>query len=123
VWWRDIWGQHRSEAKVLADEPKMTKTQQQLANRVYATVRRRTPGHALTRGLAFRLVHEHGETTIERALDLLSERSNVYNAAGFLLTVLGRRSSQSQPPVAEESHADWVEKLRQSPYAAFYEIQ
>lgn len=122
TWWRGLWQDDQPELQS-SDLPVVSAREATLVEKVYATVRRHNPEHALTRDRARQLVREYGETAVERALAVLGERQNVYNAAGFLITVLGGRSAASQPTASGESHADWLEQLKKSPYAAYYEIQ
>ena len=125
IWWRGLWQQHkrRRQPVKMAQRPGLTEAQQSAVETLYQRVREKTPSRALTYSAARQLVLDCGEVAIERALALLAERRNIYNAAGFILTVLRGTTGQAARQAASHdtpSHEDWVAKVTQSPYAAFY---
>ncbi len=119
-WWRNRYQQHRANLAPSRESVTLLNERQlRLADRLYEQVRQRTPDRAITRRLARQLVRERGSGAVEKALQLLGERQTIYNAAGFILTVLGNVSAQAATATTTD-HAAWVERLQQSPYAQFY---
>ena len=120
-----LWQAHKKQSKrsLRPKQPGLAPAQRKLAEALYAAVQVRTPNRALTYAAARQLVLDCGEAAVERALKLLDERRNVYNAAGFMISVLRGVTShtdQRQAASHSSSHEDWVAKLKQSPYASFY---
>lgn len=109
----------------------------QCAERLYDSLRRRDPHKALTREAAHKLVKEFGVPLVERGLWVVVHRGDLRNPPGFLKVWLRaerlravldgkaapRKPSRRAAPSAEEeakAQAAWLEKLRNSPYAAYY---
>ena len=125
VWWQGLWKAHklRSKPSLRPQRPGLTATQHKLIDSLYRAIRAKTPSHALTYAAARQLVLDCGEVAVERALALLAERRNVYNAAGFVMSVLRGATGHTKQYHAADSitaHQDWVAQVKQSPYARFY---
>ena len=123
VWWPARCAQHKQEQSQRKNKPPLLNARQlRSADQLYDAVQKRTPDHAITHGTARQLVREHGVEAIERAMTLLRERHTIYNAAGFVITVLRGKQSNSTPRKSEstDDHAAWVERLRHSPYTQYY---
>jgi hypothetical protein len=123
TWWRARYHQHqREQLQPKVKTPPLDARQQRAADQLYMSVQKRTPEHAITRGTACRLVREYGIDSVEEALKQMQLRSTIYNAAGFVITMLRGRESNATPHKSSsaDDHAAWVERLRQSPYAQYY---
>jgi hypothetical protein len=125
IWWRGLWQARKKQSKqsVRPQRPGLTPAQCKIADALYTTVRARTPSRALAYSAARQLVLDCGEVAVERALELLTERRNVFSAAGFMMSVLcgatGQRNGRDRASTSM-SHQDWVAQVKQSPYACFY---
>jgi hypothetical protein len=99
---------------------------------LYDTLRRMNPERSITRKCAGNLVRTYGRSLVGRGLRVLASRQNIHNPAGFLRTWLrcekpsvGKKSAPAHKRrKASSEHsdnltADWVERLRQSPYAQY----
>jgi hypothetical protein len=123
TWWRARYHQHqREQLQPKVKTPPLHARQQRAADQLYMSVQKRTPEHAITRGTACRLVREYGIDFVEKALKQMHLRPTIYNAAGFVITVLRGMKSSDAPRklLSADDHTAWVERLRQSPYAQYY---
>jgi hypothetical protein len=99
---------------------------------LYDTLRRLDPARSITRKCAAHLVRTYGRSLVNRGLRVLTSRQNIHNPAGFLRTWLRcekpsaegksapsykRRKASSER--SDNAAGDWVERLRQSPYAQY----
>ncbi len=93
-WWRKVWhDKHSKPFKVKAQPivqqlPDLSPRETVLADRLYEAVRAINPDRALARGLAYEHVQKYGVKLVEWMLGQLSERTNIANPAGFVITVL-----------------------------------
>jgi hypothetical protein len=111
------------------------------AQSLYDAVRQRNPQKSLTLAAALSLVKEFGIALVERCLRVIARRSDLYNPAGFikvwlrgerLRAVLEGKSDPASIPAKSKparsisdlaeaaAQAAWIDRLRSSPYAAFY---
>ncbi|MBZ0304026.1 MAG: hypothetical protein K8J31_30080, partial [Anaerolineae bacterium] len=125
MWWKSIQPQRtRLPRKQDAPAAWLNVNQRALAERLCQRIHQLTPTRALTHGVAYQLVRDYGAEAVKRVLRLLDERDSIANAAGFVIAVLRGTPSgsaarrEARPPA--EDHADWLTRLRQSPYAGFY---
>ncbi|NJL55693.1 hypothetical protein HC928_11180 [bacterium] len=129
------------DAAGAVQKPELHERRRQCAAGLYEMLRRRNSQKSLTQTQALALVKEFGIALVERAIRVIARRADLYNPAGFLRVWLrGERlraalegkmpppapstKSRSTPRLSEAAEAAaqaaWIEKLRNSPYAAFY---
>jgi hypothetical protein len=135
AWWGPLYRAHHERQRqqqraALAPRPappepaRLDPEAEKTAERLYTAVQRRTPQHALTHSAARELVRVYGVAAVEDALRLLRDRAALRNAAGFVITALrsqhpARKPAPAPRAAAPEQHAAWLERFRQSAYAAY----
>jgi Bifunctional DNA primase/polymerase, N-terminal len=91
-WWQKIWndkhGKPFKAQKTAEKLPNLNPREAALADRLYEAIRAINPDRALARALAYEQVQKYGVKLVEWMLGQLSERTNIANPAGFVITVL-----------------------------------
>lgn len=92
AWWQALCRARNERMKPqpapAAPPPSLTPRQAALAERLYSTIYDLKPERALARGMCYDLVIQYDEKLVTWILGELKERRNIYNPAGFVITVL-----------------------------------
>jgi len=92
TWWRKVWNdKHRKPANAQTNAenlPNLQPHEAALGDRLYEAVKALNPDRALARGVAYEQVQKYGVQSVEWILKQLAERTNIFNPAGFVITVL-----------------------------------